>query len=126
MREEKKREKLAALLGIDLKQVAPPTGESKEDISRDADAVFYFIHKPQAFTQKECRQCGLVFATNQRTVGLCSDRCRIKWLHSIGIQWDHTKPQTERWGHTLPLVVLPEVLVLLKSAVATLDHDVHH
>lgn len=122
MKDDKRRERLAKLLGIDTSNLPTNTiGESADEISREADAVYYYVTKPEAFVQKECRQCGLVFLTNQRTVGLCSDRCRQKWLHTIGIEWDRTKSQQERWGMVLPLVVQPHALAALKQVAANLS-----
>lgn len=118
MKDETKRQKLAALLGISLDEMPPPPRyrETAADRSREADAVIGYIAKPQAFRKKECGQCGLVFATNQPSVSMCSDRCRVAHLAAKGIQWDPHKKQEERWGHILPLTVPPAALALLSEA----------
>lgn len=122
MKEETKRQKLAALLGIELSELPKSSRyrERPEDRSREAEALIGYIAKPQNFRYVECSQCGGLFATNQPSVAMCSDSCRIRHLEQKGIQWDPHKPQTERWGYVLPLTVPPQALDALRKVLAAL------
>lgn len=110
MKEDTKRAKLAALLGIPVEEIRPTA--SAETARREADATILFLENPKGFRQATCKQCSRQFATNYGSVAMCSDQCRIQWLRNIGIEWDRTKKQEERWGRVVPLTVPPDALVL--------------
>lgn len=117
MKEETKRQKLAALLGIPLSEIPKSSYREKpDDKSREADAVIAYVARPQDFKHKACINCGGMFATNQPSVGMCSDSCRVRHLERKGIQWDPHKKQTERWGYVLPLTVPVEALDVIRKA----------
>lgn len=113
---------------IDVRTVAKEAIELGNDSERafyTADAVLQFIEKPARFTKKKCKWdvCTEVFFTNYRAVSFCSNHCRARYLRTqIGIEWDPTKTEQERWGGEPPLVIPPHVVKkLLPFAQAILD-----
>lgn len=127
MRESKKREKLAALLGLDVPTARtdhrPKT--AKENISREAEALIQFVKAPQTYARITCRSCGQDFLVNRANVALCSDRCRANELAEMGIDWDWSKAPESRWyvssqnnlkATNEPLVVMPAALKALETA----------
>lgn len=125
MREHKKREKLAALLGLDVptKASGPPRQVAKESRSREAEAVIQFVETPRAFAIVKCKNCGDEFLVNRGNVSMCSDTCRARALAKIGIEWDWSKNPAERWYATSvlsqttnePLIVPPQAFVALRE-----------
>lgn len=117
---ERNRNRLAELFGLQEHlptEPTPPPGELQLTASREAEAVIEYIKRPQTFKQVECGQCGGTFATDRGNVKYCSDRCRAKWLENIGIIWNPSKPQEERWDYREPLIVPPPALVVADLAV---------
>lgn len=108
--------KLAAMFGIEEalpEPVTPPTNQqlkAAQDVSREAEAVLFYLYDSRKFVQKECLHCGFVFAVNRGNVGYCSDDCRIRELDRRGITWDSNKDDSERWEFREPLTVHPQVL----------------
>src|SRR5574343_559080 len=94
------QEKLAALLGIEAPPVDPY--ESKDSVSREAEAAIAYHDSPSLFVRKTCGTCGGMFAHTPGAVGFCSDYCRAVSLEKIGIKWSWTKPSSERWGRMEP------------------------
>jgi len=89
--------------------------ETDDDKAREAESVIlYFEHKNE-FLQKECKQCGGVFAYTYSYEGVayCSNPCRKNALANIGIQWNPTKAPHERWGRYMPAVVPPKALEII-------------
>lgn len=129
MREHKKREKLAALLGLDAptKASGPPRKVTQENRSREAEAVIQFVETPRAFAVVKCKNCKQEFLVNRANVALCSDSCRAKDLAKIGIEWDWSKNPSERWyvASVLskitnePLIVPPQALVALREVLTS-------
>lgn len=112
-KEEKDREKLAALLGVD-----PPKKSIRletESTSREAEAVLAYAQDYKQFSRKICKECKRPFVHSRGAVACCSDECRAKGLAKIGIEWHWLKPQSDRWGRTEPLVVPPEALAVIDS-----------
>lgn len=141
MKEDKKRERLAALFGLQEHLPTEPTPDQRieqQTASRDAEAVAAYITQPQRFTRKKCKleSCGKEFATDRGNVAYCSDDCRKEWLAAIGIVWDPKKPPAERWDFKVitndngeatpvgstrePLTVRSEALVVADLAVEML------
>lgn len=147
MREDTKRAKLAALLGMET-----PTARTdhrpnvaRENISREAESLIQFISAPQSFARITCRSCEQDFLVNRANVALCSDKCRANELAELGIDWDWSKSPEKRWYVSSqsnvkltnePLVVMPPALRALETAyllwgkevgeVSTLDEgDLH-
>ena len=122
MRADTKKAKLAALLGIEIKK--PPTAKELEQgtISREAEGVIAFGNRTQRFTQRECIQCGGIFAVNRSNISCCSDICRKHHLEfKFGIVWDpNARTLEERWsaqtGGPEPLIVPARVLPLIEIA----------
>lgn len=116
MKEEKYRERLAALLGI---QVPPePTPEEireNESKSREAEAVIAFVENPNGFKERDCNNCGKQFAVNRANVAYCSDHCRKVALESKGLRWNPEKTPEERWGVNEPLTVSPQAYEAVKA-----------
>lgn len=121
MSDEIKKKRLAELLGMELPVEAPKLSKeqikSAQDISREAEAVLFYIFDSRKFIQRECTNCGYTFAVNRGNVGYCSDTCREHALAKIGISWDHNKDQDERWDFREPLEVPPQVLKHLEPYV---------
>ena len=125
MREHKKRERLAALLGLDTptKACGPPRRVAQENRSREAEAVIQFVEAPRTFAVVRCKHCGLEFLVNRGNVAMCSDSCRAKSLAEIGIEWDWSKSPEERWyvasvlskTTNEPLIVPPKALIALRE-----------
>lgn len=125
-KEIRDRKKLAAILGLEVEEevIVESASEAqqrkREDASREAEAVIFFVQDRRKLLQKECKLCGGVFAVNRQNVAFCSDECRKRWLDKIGIVWDPTKNPEERWEFKEPLVIPPQTLQPL------LDHLESH
>lgn len=123
MKDDKKRARLAELFGIEEHlptEPEPSVTEKQETTSREAEAVIAYVHRPHEFKRVACKWCESVFAVNRANVAYCRDECRIKYLASIGIKWDPSKPQEERWDYVEPLTVPPQALVVADLAVEVL------
>lgn len=117
-KEQKAQEKLAALLGMEA-----PTAVSKAEAnqrSMEAEAALEYYENPRSFTEKNCKQCGLSFATRGAPVAYCSDPCRVRAFEErMGVKWQPLRPATERWGFMgEPLTVPHEALVVVQTAMA--------
>lgn len=89
---------LANLLGITLEEVqAQRQKEESSDKVREAQAIFLFMEKPDAFIRKTCVHCKGTFLTNYKFVSLCSSTCRIKALEAQGIIWNPMHTAEDRW-----------------------------
>ena len=115
MSDEIRKKRLAELLGMDVPEPEAPPGIEDDTNSREAEGVIAYFQTPQLFKEIECAECGKPFAVNRANVSRCSDHCRARYLESIGIIWDKTKPPHERWDMKEPLVVPPPALELLKQ-----------
>lgn len=104
--------KIAESMGLTLEL---PDTTTLEAARREADSVLLYIENPNAFREAECRECRRYFATNYGSVACCSDNCRRAGLRKIGIEWNPTKTQAERWAGNIPLVVPPDALPLAKK-----------
>lgn len=121
---DKKRERMAALFGIDIP--TPEQLKRKDDRSREAEAVLaYYAVKPGTFIERTCKHCSKMFAVNRGSVAYCSDECRTSALAAIGIVWDPTKSIEERWSPGAePLTVTPRVLEVMKHLATSHNPDV--
>ena len=113
-KEEKARQQLAALLGIEEN----PT--ESHDKSMEAEATLEYYENPRTFSHKDCKQCGRSFATRGSPVAYCSDKCRGKaFEEKMGVSWRPSRSIEERWGYLgEPLVVPPEALVVAQHVMA--------
>lgn len=142
MKEDKRRERLAALFGLEEHLPTEPTPDvviEKQTTSREAEAVAAYIAHPQKFTRKKCKECNEDFASDRGNVAYCSDNCRKNFLASIGIVWDPKKPPSQRWDFVVvtndkgdtasvgstrePLTVPPPALVVADLAVEVLTQQ---
>ncbi len=92
--------------------------ETIEDQVREAQAVIgYFEARGEDFYEQKCKRCGRTFAYKWRYRGVayCSVQCMKDVLADIGIEWNPMKLPHERWGRTIPAIVPPEALEILKS-----------
>jgi hypothetical protein len=97
-KQARQNKRLAELLGIDPEEVASLRNKSaSDDIMREAQAIFLFIEKPEAFVQKKCDECHQYFLTTYQFVSVCSTSCRMKSLEKIGIDWNPLHTPEERW-----------------------------
>lgn len=123
MKDDARKRKLAALFGMDVPK--PPTKQQiidKDSISREAEAALAYADDPKRMIQRECKQCGLVFAVNRSCIAYCSDVCRQHALSAMGIDWNpKSRTPEDRWsaqtGGREPLTVPPKVLELLKATI---------
>lgn len=120
MNEAKKRERLAALFGMEAPK--PPTKEEKiaaDSVSREAEAVIAYFEDPRKFAEKMCKWCERIFAVNRGNIAFCSDECRGKHLNEVvKLEWSpNQRTPDERWamntGGREPLIVPPTALALL-------------
>lgn len=92
--------------------------ETIEDQVREAQAVIgYFQTRGEDFYEQTCKHCGRLFAYKWRYAGVayCSIQCMKEVMEKIGIRWNPGKLPHERWGRTIPAIVPPEALEILKS-----------
>ena len=107
-----RQEKLIAMMREDGVEI-PESLTMRPTIRHEADSLIEYIETPHHFREKKCKQCSRHFATNYGAVAMCSDKCRIEWLRNIGIEWNPSKSQKERWAPAeIPLTVPPEALAL--------------
>jgi len=107
----------ASFLGKDVNEIEIPI-ETTEDKLSEAEAVLRWHQtRGEGFKQKECKNCGLVFAYswNRDAISICSVHCAAVQLKKIGIDWNPHKTARDRWGKTAPLVVPPEALSVLQE-----------
>lgn len=117
-KEQKAQEKLAKLLGMEA-----PTPASRVEAnarSMEAEAALEYFERPQTFSEKNCKQCGQLFATRGAPVAYCSDPCRVKAFEQrMGVKWQPDRPNSERWGFMgEPLTVPPEALSIVQAVLA--------
>jgi hypothetical protein len=128
-KDEKRKKQLAELFGIEEHlpevpvQETPKEVKTKNDISREAEAVLFYIYDSRKFIQKECGFCGYTFVVNRGNVAYCSDNCRRRNLARIGITWNPDKDSSERWDFREPLVVPPQVLEHLEPYLQKENED---
>lgn len=92
--------------------------ETIEDQVREAQAVLtYFELRGEDFYEQKCKSCGKIYAYKWRYRGVayCSIQCMKDALAEIGIQWNPNKMPHERWGRTIPALIPPEALAILKE-----------
>lgn len=89
--------------------------ETAEAIDREAYAVLRFIKRPQSLILKTCSQCGEKFRTNYSYQGLCSRGCLKGALEAIGLAWNPTKSEQDRWQGEPPVSIKPETLKILRQ-----------
>lgn len=106
--------RLAQSLGLEQ----PAEFAEIEEARREADSLALYIENPSQFRETRCKECRSLFATNYSAVAFCSDNCRIRSLDRIGIVWNPTKSQNERWAGKIPLVCGSDALALAKLALA--------
>lgn len=107
----------ASFLGVQVDEIEIPI-ETTEDKLSEVEAVLRWHQtRGEGFKQKECKNCGLVFAYSwdRDAISICSVHCAEAQLKKIGIKWNPHKTARERWGKTAPLVVPPEALSLLQG-----------
>lgn len=96
--------------------------ETIEDQVREAAAALkYFEDKGGDFFEQVCKKCGRTYAYKWRYRGVayCSIGCMKDSLADIGITWNPGKLPHERWGRTIPVLVSPEALEVLKEVLPT-------
>lgn len=122
-KDRKHDERLAAALGITYEDVqAFRAKEAADDKVREATAVQLFLERPDAFIQKNCKECGAPFLTTYQYVSDCSTHCRKIALQKVGITWNPSRLPEERWrramipvGYQVPPQALEVLLQLAKD-----------
>jgi hypothetical protein len=102
---------------IDLSSAQLPA-ENQTDIVREAESVLaYFETSGKNFKEKQCKFCNRIFAYKWDHDGVshCSIPCAKGSLQKIGLDWTPNKPLQERWGKTVPAIVPPQALEILKG-----------
>lgn len=120
-KQARQNKNIAALLGISPEEVAAMRAKDEaDDVMREAQAIFLFLEKPEAFINKKCDECHSFFLTTYQFVSVCSTNCRIRSLEKIGIDWNPLHTPEERWKRSkIPTEysIPPKALeVLLKLA----------
>lgn len=121
MKADKRKARLAALLGLEQPKVLTKEElKAKDDVSREMEAVLAYADNPKGFIERECGRCGHKFAVNRANIAYCSDDCRTKSLLDRGILVDlNARTPQERWsaatGGREPLVVPPSALDILSQ-----------
>jgi hypothetical protein len=131
MKTKAQQKAIDRLISLGLLEAPPEEPiETKTDLIREIQSVVsYYYSRGQGFTEKPCKQCGLVFAYSwdHDSIAYCSIRCANQALQEIGLEWTLSKPPAERWGRTIPAVVPPQALALvgelLKEAEDALPED---
>lgn len=134
MKQDKRRERMLALMGNDpelaaaledvKKEETPLTtsqSAKQEDDFYEAQAVIAAVFDRESFTEKLCQYCDRPFLTNNpRNVSLCSVGCAQKSLSNLGIDWNPDRSLADRWllqltppPLTVPAVALEHLLSLL-------------
>lgn len=122
MKADKRAERLAKLLGLDVP--VKPTAEQlrqKDNVSREMEAVLAYADNPKGFLLRQCKRCDRSFGVNRANIAFCSDDCRVRSLHDRGllVNLDARTPE-ERWasatGGREPLIVPPSALELLPQS----------
>ena len=112
-RDERVIEKMAKLYGKTVEELQQKVKDS-HDVGYQAEAVLaYHDTRGRGFIERNCKWCDKRFAANYRSVAYCSNKCRADALDKIGIKWDHTQSEEERWAGTPPLVVPPSALSIV-------------
>lgn len=118
----------AAALVAELQGISPEEVkitlpvESIDDKMAEAEAVTqYYETRGQYFTHINCRWCGELFAYkwDRHAIKYCSVQHANEALKKLGLKWDPTREQSQRWGRTAPVVVpaaaLPHLIQLLED-----------
>ncbi len=94
-------EEIAAVFGLDVDEVAEklPNHGTTASIkrAREADASRDRLYRPDRWYDIQCKYCGRMFSADYKYVKLCSDECRKKDFEAIGLIWDPTKTEDERY-----------------------------
>ena len=123
--------KLLASMGISADLLATVEVETKEEKSAQAEAVLaYYDRRGKGFHTVKCKRCGRNFAVDMNHVSYCSNNCRASALRDIGIIWNHSKKDSERWQTDqnwgeIPLIVPPDALPLIESRVLDVPLNSH-
>lgn len=100
--EETKQELLAA--GAEVVQ-------SRAEI---LEATLASVRKPGSFSYRRCIRCDETFGADYKSVGYCTDHCRITHLYdTTGIRYLPGRTEIERWGGEPPLIIPPSVLKVM-------------
>jgi len=108
-------EKMAKLYGKPVEELQGIV-KASHDVGYQAEAVLaYHDTRGRGFIEKNCKwpPCQQRFAANYKSVAYCSNKCRADALADIGIDWNYSKSEEERWAGTPPLVVPPKALSVL-------------
>lgn len=119
----KKALETLALLGISTEILANVSVETSQESISNAEAVLaYADRRGKGFHDITCKRCGRIFSVDMNHVSYCSNSCRAAALKEIGILWDPSKRDSERWQTDrpwgrVPLVVPPDALPLIEVQV---------
>jgi len=94
-------EEIAELFGFDVEEVKEKIVDhglkAAEQRSLAAEAVRDRLYNPEGWYDKKCKFCGKTFSTTYKYVALCSDKCRKADFEAIGLIWDPTKSEEDRY-----------------------------
>ena len=86
----------------------------QSDALLEANAVLHYIWNPEQYSEKWCKQCGKLFATNRPAhVSICSVECMKKAIQEIGLDWDPLVELESRYKRMkrLPDMIVPPVIL---------------
>lgn len=112
--------KASEFLGVELEV---PIETTSDKLAQAEAAQYYFYSRGEGWEEKECKFCNRVFSYcwDRKSISYCSIQCAQGALKQIGLDWDPAKDPSERWGKTIPAVVPPDALELLKEAIGDLE-----
>ena len=88
--------------------------ENGERVFREAETVMRSLYYPRSSSDRKCKACGRVFLSNYVYYKHCSPECLQQSLREMGLEWDPTKSESERFGMCEPPgVIKPETRVVL-------------
>lgn len=117
MKKKTQQQRALALAAEVLGQPVDMPVETLSDLMAQAQATLNYFQAPGEFSYKECWECAREFAYcwNRQGILYCSVTCMSKALERKGMTWDPGKAPEKRWGKTIPAVVPPEALELIRE-----------
>lgn len=111
--------KVAALLGISVEDAAKHVEKTKapDQLQNEAEAVLAYAYNVGTWYNKKCKECKSPFVADYNYIAFCSMRCRKKQMTELGLGWNPSRSEDQRWealGIQTPAIVTPAALSALK------------
>lgn len=116
-------------LGVDTTELKEQPIVNEHDFRKSLEAegiLLSLMSDKRTVAIKRCKQCIDPFGTNYQYVAYCSNACRATALKKLGIKWDPTKKDQQRWGSIdnpsqLPIIINKHALEQLRRIVDTMQ-----